>query len=207
MMKKLMEMYFIDYENEEAKKVSENMKNIFKTFGDMISGDEKLFFYTGMSGYVRKVITKPGSIGLWMYQACVPLKCGKPCLVYTRMHDSNKQAGKVVKCHEIIQEWGEMILDSYQRETMLFMDSYYLQEESRKWLKENGIKYIASIHSGRFGVLVKTMMKKVMKSCSYVQCFNQGTKESAVHYWSNNMNLGRKTVLGTGFQKKEKRKR
>ena len=85
-----MEMYFIDYENEEAKKVSENMKNIFKTFGDMISGDEKLFFYTGMSGYVRKVITKPGSIGLWMYQACVPLKCSKPCLVYTRMHDSNK---------------------------------------------------------------------------------------------------------------------
>jgi len=48
----------------------------------------------------------------------------------------------VVKCHEIIQEWGEIILDSYQRETMLFMDSYYLQEESRKWLKENGIKYI-----------------------------------------------------------------
>ena len=90
----------------------------------------------------------------------------------------------------------------HMKEKQCFMDSYYLQEESRKWLKENGIKYIASIHSGRFGVLVKTMMKKVTKSCSYVQCFNKGTKESAVHYWSNNMNLGRKTVLGTGFQKK-----
>ena len=62
MMKKLMEMYFIDYENEEAKIVSENMKNIFKTFGDMISGDEKLFFLRW-----NEWICEEGDHQAWIY--------------------------------------------------------------------------------------------------------------------------------------------
>jgi len=133
------------------------MSNLFKSFGDMISGDEMLFYCTGKSGYVRKVVSKPGSIGLWMYQACVSLKCGLPSLVYSMMHTSNKQSGTFVKCHEIIKEWGNMIKASYTKDTTLFMDRYYLQEESKAWLKENGINCIVSICKGRFGVLVKVL--------------------------------------------------
>ena len=203
MMNKLMGMFFIDYKGEETKKLSENMSNLFRSFGDMISGDEKLFYFTGKSGYVRKVVSKPGSIGLWMYQACVSLKCGLPCLVYSRMHTSNKQSGTVVKCHDIIKECGNMIETSCTQDTTLFMDSYYLQEESRAWLKEKGINYIASIHSGRFGALVKVLQKQVKNTGSYVQCFNQATRESAVCYYSNNKNLGKKTVIGLGFEVKK----
>ena len=43
MMNKLMGMFFIDYKGEETKKLSDNMSNLFTSFGDMISGDEKLF--------------------------------------------------------------------------------------------------------------------------------------------------------------------
>ena len=206
-MKKLLSMYYIDYENEETEKVSKNMAKVFKELGDQVSGDEKLFYYTGRSKYVRVVPSKPLRIGLWMYQACISLGCGLPCLVYTKMHDSDKDLGKVVKCHDIIKEWGEMIKKANEEaHTTLFMDSYYLQQQSRGWLKENGIKYLASIHSGRFGVLVDSMKSKVTSTGQYVQCFNQHTKEGAVHYWSRNKNLGRKTVLGVGFEVKKKTK-
>lgn len=207
MMKKLLEMFFIDYNGIESKKLSDNMSKQFQSFGDMISGDEKLYYYTGKSGYVRKVVSKPRSIGLWMYQACVSLKCGLPCLVYTRMHTSNKQSGTVVKCHEIIKEWGDMIKTSYTQDTTLFMDSYYLQKESKAWLKENNINYIASIHKGRFGVLVKVLQQEVKKTGSYVQCFNQATQEGAVCYYSNNKSLGKKTVIGLGFEVRRERKK
>ena len=149
-------MFHIDYKNGESEKVSKRMANIFTKLGDQVSGDEKLFPYTGFSKNVRKVPSKPSRVGLWMYQACVPLKCGLPCLVYTRMHVSDKELGTAVKCHDIIKEWGEMIMEiNEDKHTTLFMGSYYLQKESRAWLKEMGINYVACIHSGIFGVLVE----------------------------------------------------
>ena len=129
------------------------------------------------------VKNKPAGIGLWMYQAAVLVKCGKPCLIYTRMHTSNKQKGKHIKCHEIIKQWTRTIKSTYvPSNTTLFMDSYYLQDESRRWLMEQDLKYVASLNSGRFGVLVSCLKPKVKKTGNYVQCFNQHTKEAAVHY-------------------------
>ena len=207
-MRKLISLFYIDHEEGEAEFVSKRMAKIFQSFGDMVSGDEKLFFYSGYSQYTRQVKNKPAGVGLWMYQASVLLKCGKPCLIYTRMHNSNKQKGMHVKCHEIIKTWAEMIQDTYKpSNSTLFMDSYYLQEESRQWLKEKQVKYVASLHSGRFGVLINSLKPKVKKTGNYVQCFNQKTKEAAVHYWSEDTKVGRKTVLGAGFRVKREGKK
>ena len=74
-------------------------------------------------------------------------------------------------------------------------------------MKENNINYIASIHKGRFGVLVKVLQQEVKETGSYVQCFNQATQEGAVCYYSNNKSLGKKTVIGLGFEVRRERKK
>ena len=71
-------MYYISYDNGEEEFVSKRMAFVFQAFGDMVSGDEKLFFYSGYSQYTRMVKNKPAGTGIWMYQAAVLLKCGKP---------------------------------------------------------------------------------------------------------------------------------
>ena len=81
------------------------MGNTFSKFGDYVSGDEKLFRYTGASEFVRLVINKPARLGLWMFQAAVCLKCGLPCIVYSRMHLSCMNQNNPIRCHDIVKDW------------------------------------------------------------------------------------------------------
>ena len=85
------------------------------------------------------------------------------------MHNSCQKTQKVVGCHGIIKDWASMILERTQgKQLVLFMDSYYLAEESRVWLREKYVNYIASIHKGRFCVLVKSLSTKLHKSGTFV---------------------------------------
>ena len=56
---------------------------MFCTFGDYASGDEKLFRYTGYSGFVCLVKSKPTGLGLWHFQLCIRLGNGKPFCVFS----------------------------------------------------------------------------------------------------------------------------
>jgi hypothetical protein len=53
-----------------------------------VSGDEKLFHFTGLSGNVRLVISKPDRIGFWIYELCGRFANGWPFLLDVFMHNS-----------------------------------------------------------------------------------------------------------------------
>ena len=60
---------YVLFGSEQYRQISDirvHGKYVLK-FGDYVSGDEKLFRYTGASGFVRMVINKPARLGLWMY--------------------------------------------------------------------------------------------------------------------------------------------
>ena len=136
----------------------ENLADIFSSFGDSVAGYEKLWKYAGVSGYIRLVINKPSRIGLWMFQAAVRLKCGLPCLIYTKMHTSTMENRRVIKCFDTVKAWADMITERITNgRTVLYMDSYYLTEEGREYLRRKKVLYVASITRGRFGTIVDTM--------------------------------------------------
>ena len=93
------------------------------------------------------------------------------------------------------------------KQTVLFMDSYYLTEESRVWLRENHMNYIESIHKDRFDVLVHSLSRELHKSGTFVCAYNKSTKESCVHCWSSHERLGKKFILGNGFGRYKRRKK
>ena len=200
-MRQLLAMYWFEVDSVDEFQISENLGKLFILLGDAVSGDEKLFRYTGASGYVRLVVSKPGRVGLWMFQAAISLGCGLPCLIYSRMHTSCMENGRNISCTEIVKDWGNMIINCVQcKASTLYMDSYYLTDKGRKWLRANKVQYVASLNRGRFGTIVNMLDKKVDKSGMHALAYNKKTKESAVFHWSTNKRLGKKFVLSTGFE-------
>ena len=87
---------------DEEEILSSRFSNAIKSLGEGFSGDEKLFRFTGPSGYVRKVPNKPAKVGLWHYQGVVQLKSGLPYLLCTKMHNVLKKDFSSVKCHTVM---------------------------------------------------------------------------------------------------------
>ena len=68
------------------------------------------------------------------------------------------------------------------------------------------MNYIASIHRGRFRLLVDSMSQKLVKSGIFAMAFNQDTNNSLTHCWSSNKRIGKKCVIGYGYEKVKKRR-
>eukprot|EP00957_Ditylum_brightwellii_P104853 7991734-Ditylum_brightwellii.AAC.1 len=81
------------------------MGNLFSAFGNAVSGDEKLFCYTGANGYVCMFVSKPVKVGLLMFQAIVGLGCGLSCLIYTKMHTLCMENSRTIACTDIVKDW------------------------------------------------------------------------------------------------------
>ena len=61
------------------------------------------FNFTGISGDVRQVPSKPDGIGLWFYECCARLKCGKAFLLSFQMHHDMNGA---IKVSDVVKQWG-----------------------------------------------------------------------------------------------------
>eukprot|EP00957_Ditylum_brightwellii_P156783 11933119-Ditylum_brightwellii.AAC.1 len=151
------------------------------------------------------VVSKPGKVGLWMFWVAVGLGCGLLCLIYTKMHTSCIENSRTIACSDIVKDWGNMIIDHFQcKETTLSMDSYYLTDERRKWLRGKKVQYIASLSRSCFRTITKILDRKVDKSGTFSITYNKKTKESALLCWSSTKMLGKKFVMGTGFKVRKK---
>ena len=67
-----------------------------RNLGTAVSGDEKLFYFTGNSSSVMMVPFKPTRIGLWTNQLVAELKNGLPILIYMSMMTVETIHGKMV---------------------------------------------------------------------------------------------------------------
>ena len=61
------------------------------------------------------------------------------------------------------------------------MDSYYLTEECRDYLRRNKVQYITSTNRGHFATIVDKLDRKLDKSGTYVTVYNKRTKEVSTY--------------------------
>ena len=147
----------------EEEELSLNFQNVFKKLGQVLSGDEKLFFFSGKSGLIRYCPNKPTKMGLWNYQRCVMLSCQKPFLIFNKLQTSNFDSSKKSKISEIVKKWGSIILNRDPLCTLVF-DSYYMSKESRNYLNENKIIYLGSSSSNKNKSNFDLLSEKVKKT-------------------------------------------
>ena len=89
----------------DEKELSDNFEAMISyPWDDTLAGDEKLFRYTGNSGYVRMCPNKPAKMGIWSYQAVVFLANELPFLVYTKAHLAPSALDMTLQTHTVVRE-------------------------------------------------------------------------------------------------------
>ena len=73
--------------------LSLQFQDLVKHVGEYVAGDEKLLHFTGNSGDIRMVLSKPDRVGLWFYELCVKLSNKTSYLLYFKLHHSDEARG------------------------------------------------------------------------------------------------------------------
>jgi hypothetical protein len=188
--------------------LSQNFQSVVTKLGEFIAGDEKLFHFTGMSGDVRLVPSKPDKIGLWFYELCTKLSCGLPYLLHFRLHTS---ADGVIKVSDVVKQWaqvrtsiGRELAPDVNDKTYLAFDSYYLDAESRSYLKEQGVRYSASVSKCRMSPEVSLVHgDEPDKIGAWSAIYNDITQELFTQHYDTQKGVGQKYNLSFGLIRSE----
>ena len=119
-------------------RITDNIMSNIRRFGEFVAGDEKLLHFTGNSGDIRMVKSKPDKVGLWFYELCALLPNGLPIIVYFRLQKSNPRSAETIKTKDILKDWADVIQNKVEEvnpHTKIVCDSYYGTEAGFKMLK------------------------------------------------------------------------
>ena len=190
--------------------LTKNFQSIVLRLGQNVSGDEKLFFFTGDSGNVRLVISKPDRIGLWFYELVARLSCNLPYMLSTLMHSSLKGSVTVAS---VVQSWVDVIesigSDCFvadeiaNPDTYLAMDSYYMDASVREMMKSHQRPYTASVKPDRF-IIEKTIVHpdgRPDQPGEWKGIFNETTEELFIYHYDTQKGVGIKYNLSRGFER------
>lgn len=175
--------------------ISTCFQGIVQSLGDSVAGDEKLFHFTGQSIDIRLVLSKPDRIGLWFYELCSPLSYGGSYLLWTKLHHCDPSIAQSIPTSQVVKSWSDVVKKLGQPETILTMDSYYLDRAGKKILADSGVKYIAAITKSRFEPFFNVTEPKINKPGQWTGLHNRLTSETVVLHWSNDSNVGKKMVF------------
>jgi hypothetical protein len=206
------------FTKEFTDEISQNFQNLVLYLGQYIAGDEKLFFFSGNSGYVRLCISKPDRVGLWFYELCGRLQVGEkelPYLLDFLMHDSLRErvttTAVVKRWHAVVMTIGKEMVPAGENpnpHTYLAMDSYYECDESRAYLLEVKQKFTASCSPDR----VKLEKYRVHKDHptntpgDTRSIWNSETQELFTYHWDTQKGVGEKYNLSYGFKPSQLRR-
>jgi hypothetical protein len=124
---------------KEYQLLSTSFQSLLSSYGDSIAGDEKLFYFTGNSGNIRLVPSKPDRIGLWFYELCCRFANGLPYMLDIQMAHSEGEL-KRKETSQTIEAWINVIKKNIG-ESFLAFDKYYVSEKGARLLNESAITY------------------------------------------------------------------
>ena len=172
--------------------------SLVKWFGEWVTGDEKLFEFTGDSGWAR---IKYDKFGLWNYELCGRLSNNSTILLSVHSHSVSAGLGESVPSSDVLAEWGAAIKKPGVRTTtILVADSYYLDQMGRHLLLELDIPYLCAIQACCFPSLVAEAKKKVSRPGKTAILYNEWTNEYFCHHYYAETRIGRKYVLTNMFE-------
>jgi len=179
-----------------------NFRSIIKSIGEYVAGDEKLFYFTGNSGNIRLVITKPDRIGLWFYELCGAITTCKSYLLDLKLWSVRKEWGQTEHVADVIKDWCEVIAElSHKKLPVLCFDSHYMSAAARRHLIEYGFCYFGAASSDRFTDLQHKVRFDVTKPGQWAGLWNEETKELYVLCWDRDSNIGKKQVVTSAMKR------
>lgn len=180
-------------------RVSEAFQSIVQQLGEFVSGDEKLDYFTGRTGDLRYVPSKPAVVGLWHYQLVGNVSNKDVYLLDMHMARPHTQVGESDIMALIVGRWCKIIkkINKYLGglKTTLCIDSYYMDSTSRTVLLQQQQSYSASVKSGRFNPIFNMIKEDVTTPGDFSSIYNETTNEIFTYYYDRNHHLGRRMVM------------
>lgn len=202
---KILGHFLFDHHWYEA--VSRNCQGLLRSVGRFVSGDEKLFHFTGDSPYIMCVPSKPSRTGLWIYELACQLENGLPFLLHFQMLSASRSLGETSPVHDIVSTWAT-ILRTYSSPCTLVFDSYYFSKKSLGVLmsqqqqpnsgstSDSALSFIGAIRKDRYP-LCEVFLGKVKNRGDWECLYNEGMSLALVNYFSPQ--VGSKFVLSNAF--------
>jgi hypothetical protein len=186
--------------------ISGNFRKVVAHPGKFVACDEKLSHFTGNSGFIRKVPSKPDGIGLWLYEMVCILGVDKYFLLDFWLCKSNSLSGIKEPVNEVVSKWSQS-MSSYAPQPVLVYDSYYTDNTGVKKLLDGRIPFMASFRMDRFkevkALIEKNKIELAKPGCSMGFTRSDNTLMVMFH-WSLNTDIGKKTVMSNCFIEKPK---
>ena len=86
---------------------------------------------------------------------------------------------------------------------LIYVDSYYLTQESREYYKNEGIPNTASIASNRFKTVCDVLRPMLDRSGDFVTAYNTNSNEALVYHWDADFKV-KKNCDGLFIRKKSR---
>ena len=180
-------IFYIKFGDEEQM-LMDNIKSLIKTLGQMVSGDEKLFRFTGLHGFVQQCINKPARIGIWHYQCVALLPNSLPFLCISRGHNANGKRGQHITTNEVMNTWFDLAVEK-NRNAVIFSASYYLSAAARKSSNDKNINLIAAVNPSRMNLLHRFVSRKVREAGEFCVAYNKNTNEAVTYHWNEDTHI------------------
>ena len=185
-------------------RMSERFQGLLRTVGSSVSGDEKLFHFTGNSCYIMLVPSKPSRIGLWMYQLVAQLGYGLPILIHMRMMAVESGRRERAPVHDVVRAWRDTIL-KYSGHCILVFNLYYFSSDSVTVLEEplpNGrpsrVKFVGAVTASKLP-LCDVFQGRVNIPGQWDGLYDSRTGHVLINYYDVDAWLGRKYIMSNAY--------
>jgi len=187
--------------------LSRNFQSLVFHLGQSISGDEKLFHFTGDSGNVRLVITKPDRIGLWFYELCGKFSNGTAYLINLFMHNSSRTTVPVAS---VVRKWAAVMKDIALKslypgnaKCYLAFDSYYSDTTAREELNSEGIYFTCSVKADNIKPFVRAIhpLGADRSADTTRVLYNDDTQQLFVYHNDPQEGVGERYNFSYGFKR------
>ena len=191
--------------SEMYEEVSSHFLSLVNKLGQWVAGDEKLKHFTGNSGNIRQILSKPDRIGLLFYELVGYLSNGLPYLLHAMQQTNDNVFAANDDTTEnmstntrVVAKWGEIIVSKQSNDhCVLIFDSAYTIKNVCKVLDEKKVFYIGGTNAQKFLHLSEFLDAKVTKPGQWEAINKQQTNQVCVSHYSNEK--GRKMCMSNAF--------
>lgn len=125
------------------------------------------------------------------------------------VHSASKDWPLLLNCFPVQQTLGPTMLEFFQhslrslnqeerKRIVICADGYYIDKRSKKWLREQQIKYLVGVNSHHFHQLWARLALTVDDIGKWAVAWSWKTEKAALMHW--HPTLGRKCLLTTAFK-------
>lgn len=108
------------------------------SLGESVADDDFFIYFTGNYIDIHLVPAKPSRINIWFYELCFNLRNRGQYSLYSR----SRHEAEYISIADVVNYWATIVQRCGYPQTLVIMDSYYLDNISKNVIQASGVKFV-----------------------------------------------------------------